>query len=150
MPQKTLSFSIDINAPREHVWKCMLDAETFKQWTAAYTPGSHYEGSWEQGATIRFLNPEKDGMLAEIAENRYLEHISIRHYGYVMKGVDDTTSDAVKAMQDSYEKYTFAEVAGGTKLEITMDTSEDYESFLNETTPKAMALLKELCEAAES
>ena len=58
---KTLTFEVTINAPRTHVWDTMLGPETYKAWTSAFSEVSHYTGSWDQGAQIRFLGPAGDG-----------------------------------------------------------------------------------------
>ena len=76
---KRLQFSIDIRAPRATVWRKMLEQESYRDWTSEFTEGSYYEGSWEQGSKIRFLSPGGEGMVAEIAESRPLEFVSIRH-----------------------------------------------------------------------
>ena len=66
----TLHFDIRIAAPREHVWRTTLYSPTYERWTATFSEGSHYEGSWEAGTPIRFLGPDGGGMVAEIAEHR--------------------------------------------------------------------------------
>ncbi len=58
---KTLQFDVTINAPRARVWDNMLGPETYKAWTTAFCEGSSYEGSWDQGAKIRFRAEEADG-----------------------------------------------------------------------------------------
>ncbi len=100
-------YSITISAPRSTVWHVMLDDETYRQWTTVFAEGSYYEGDWTVGSTMRFLTPEKDGMVGVIAENRKCEYLSIEHRGHVLKGVDDTESDEVKARTPAYENYTF-------------------------------------------
>lgn len=45
---KTLHFSIDIHAPKEKIWKKMLDPESYKTWASPFMEGSYYEGSWEK------------------------------------------------------------------------------------------------------
>ena len=89
-------YSITIAAPRSTVWHVMLDDETYRQWTTVFAEGSYYEGDWNEGSTIRFLTPEKDGIVGVISENRIYEYVSIEHLGCVVKGVDDTESDEVK------------------------------------------------------
>jgi len=104
---KTLRFEILIHAPREKVWRTMLEQDTYRIWTAEFMAGSYYEGSWEQGERIRFLSPEGGGMTAVIDENRPFEHISVRHLGEIREGVDDTESDAVKSWAgNAFERYT--------------------------------------------
>lgn len=39
---QTLHLSTRIGAARETVWHTMLDDPTYREWTAAFNPGSHY------------------------------------------------------------------------------------------------------------
>jgi hypothetical protein len=143
---KTLKFEVTIKAPRTHVWNTMLDPETYKAWTSAFCEGSYYTGSWDEGAEIRFLSPSGDGMTAVIAENRPYEFVSIRHLGVIEKGVEDTTSEKVRAWAPAYENYRFSDVPGGCSVTVTLDTVPEYEQYMLDTFPKALALLKKLCE----
>lgn len=143
---KTLTFELTIAASPARVWDAMLQPESYKAWTAAFCEGSHFTGSWEQGAAIHFLSPTGDGMVAEIAENRPHEYVSIRHLGVIENGTVDTTSDKVRAWAPAYENYRFAAVPGGCHLTVTLDTAPEYEQFMIDTYPKALALLKQLCE----
>jgi hypothetical protein len=147
--KKTLHFNVTIQAPRRIVWDTLIGAESYKAWTAAFCEGSHYRGSWDEGSKIQFLAPSGDGMTAEIAANRLHEFISIRHLGEIQQGVEDTTSDKVRAWAPAYENYTFADAAGGgTTLTVSLDTVPEYEQFMLDTFPKALGLLKGLCERA--
>jgi uncharacterized protein YndB with AHSA1/START domain len=138
-----------IAAPRDIVWRTMIEPATYQDWTAAFMEGSRYEGSWAQGERIRFLSPSGEGMLAEVAENRQHEFISLRHIGMVDKnGVEDTTSDAVKAWTPAFENYTFSDEAGGTRLAVDMDVAPDWEQMFEQAWPKALARLKALSEQA--
>lgn len=143
---KTLTFEVTIRAPRPLVWSTMLDPEGYKAWTSAFTEGSYYVGSWEQGAKIQFLSPSGDGMTAEIAENKPNELVSIRHLGVIEKGVEDTTSEKVRAWTPAYETYRFSDVPGGCLVTVAVDTVADYEQYMRDTFPKALALLAKLCE----
>ena len=145
--KKTLTFSVAIAAPRPVVWETMLEPEGYKAWTAAFYPGSHYKGSWEKGSSIRFLAPNGDGMISEIADNKRHEFISIRHLGEVSGGVDDTTSEKVRAWAPAYENYTFVDANGGTEVSVSVETVPDYVEYMNTTYPKALQTLKDLCEA---
>lgn len=141
-----LRFSISINAPRRKVWDAMLSPDGYRYWTAAFMEGSYFEGSWDKGSRIRFLAPNGDGMVAEIAENRLLEHVSIRHLGIVKDGADDTTSPEATAWAPAYENYTFSDEGRETRLTVDLDTVPAYEQYMRDTFPKALALLKRLCE----
>lgn len=143
---KTLSFDITILAPRAQVWAAMLGPESYKAWTAAFCEGSYYEGSWDEGAKIQFLSPTGDGMTAVIAENKPHEFVSIRHLGVIENGVEDTTSEKVRAWTPAHENYRFTDVPGGCRVTVTMDTVPEYEQYMLDTYPKALGLLKALCE----
>jgi hypothetical protein len=145
--KKTLTFPVTIRAPRPLVFATMLDPEGYQTWTAAFGEGSYFSGSWEQGAKIHFLAPPSgDGMAAEIAENRLHEYVSIRHLGEVRNGVEDTTSDKVRAWAPAYENYAFADAPDGCTVTVTLDTLAEWEDFMLKTYPQALALLKDLCE----
>ena len=62
---KTQHFDILIHAPPKQVWATMLQSPTYERWTTAFCEGSRFEGSWDEGQTIRFLNPQGLGMVAE-------------------------------------------------------------------------------------
>lgn len=144
----TLHFSTLIHAPRAVVWDKMLDLASYQVWAAAFFPGSYFEGSWEQGARIRFLAPGGGGMLSEIAENRPHEFISIKHLGMINNGVEDTESEDARKWASAYENYTFVAVGEDTELQVALDTVEEYEQYMRDTWPKALAELKTLCETA--
>lgn len=141
---KKIRHSIRIDAPRQRVWDVMCAPDTYRQWTSAFCEGSHYEGSWEKGSTILFLNPAGEGMRAEIAENRPLEHISILHKACLSADGEEIFSEP------AYENYTLSEVDGGTELSVEMDADEQYEAMFSETWPRALKILKSLCESEGS
>lgn len=143
---KTLTFEITIDAPRALVWSTMLSPEGYRGWTAAFCEGSYFEGSWQAGEKIRFLSPGGDGMSSVIAENKPEEFVSIRHLGMIENGVEDTTSDKVRAWTPAYENYRLADVPGGCRVTVTLDTAPEWEQYMQDTFPKALALLKGLCE----
>jgi len=146
---KRIQFTATINAPVPTVWRLMIGAESYKLWACAFAEGTYFEGSWEQGAKIKFLSPPSgDGMVSEIAQNRKNEFISIRHLGFISNGVEDTTSETVRAWAPAHENYTFISVPEGTKLVIDMDVASEWEQYMNEAWPKALPLLKQLSEAA--
>ncbi|MBL8352861.1 MAG: SRPBCC domain-containing protein [Burkholderiaceae bacterium] len=143
---KRIQFTTVIEAPAARVYALMIDPQSYRDWTSAFAEGSHYEGSWAQGQRIRFLSPSGDGMFAEIAENRPGEFISIRHLGFIAQGVEDTASDSARSWAPAYENYSFQAVPQGTRLVIDQDVTADFEAYMMEAWPKALARLKTLCE----
>lgn len=149
-----LHFTIDIQAPKEKVWDVMLADETYRQWTEIFNPsgGSWYEGNWEEGSDIRFIGPDEEGneggMVSKIVANRPYEFISIEHLGEIVNGVEDTTSERVKAWQGAHENYTFKENDDVTTVEVDLDTVDEFADMFTDAWPKALAKLKELVETA--
>ncbi len=142
-----LKFSIKINAPREKVYKMMLEDESYRKWTEAFYPGSYAETDWKKGSKAKFLSPEGDGMVSRIAENIPNEYVSIEHLGMIVKGVEDTTSEAVKPWAGAMENYTFRDSDGETEVLVDMDSDEEYSKMFSEMWPKALSKLKEISEA---
>ena len=146
---KRIQFEVIIDAPVARVCDVMIGQQSYRDWTAAFVEGSYYEGSWAQGQRIRFMSPSGDGMVAEIAEHRVDEFISIRHLGFIAKGVEDTESEAARAWAPAYENYTFVRVADDkTRVVIDQDVTAEFEAYITEAWPKALARLKGLCEGA--
>nr|WP_288812337.1 SRPBCC domain-containing protein [uncultured Sphingobacterium sp.] len=147
---KKMNYQITIDAPVDQVFKTMLGKETYKQWTTAFNPTSDFEGSWDKGAKIYFTginqNGEKEGMVAEIAENIPNKYISIRHYGILDKGKEVTEGPAVEAWAGSFENYTFEDLGSKTLLKVDVDTNEEYLEYFDEAWPKALQILKEISE----
>jgi len=146
-----LSANITIQASPQIVWDAVTNVEKYRAWTKAFHEGSYFEGSWEKGSSIRFLainaKGEKEGMLSEIAESQYPNFISIKHLGLIQNGVDDTTSNAVKEWAPSLENYTItANENSGSSFVMEMDVIDAYYDMFAELWPKALHLLKEVCE----
>jgi uncharacterized protein YndB with AHSA1/START domain len=139
---KRLQWSVDIAAPAPRVYQTLIGLENYKQWTSAFGEGLYFEGSWQKGQRMRFMTPEGHGVISEIAENKFL---SVRHIGYIVNGIEDTSSEAIRAWAPAYENYTFTATPKGTKLIVEQDMTDEFESMV-ETWPKALAKLKTLCE----
>jgi uncharacterized protein YndB with AHSA1/START domain len=152
MAMQTLHFSIVINAPKEKVWKAMLDDATYREWTGVFMPGSHYVGTWDAGSEIQFLGPDEDGkmggMLSKVAENRPNEFLSLEHMGVITDGVADTTGEEALVWKGAHENYTLNDKDGGTELVVDTDTDEDNRSIFAEGWPRALQKLKEIAESA--
>lgn len=143
---KKLNLSIEIAAPCKTVWRTVIEDASYRQWTQPFCEGSYFVGSWAPGESIRFLSPSGGGMVSVIAEHRPQALISIKHLGYIHNGVEDTDSEAVRRWAPAFENYIFVATASGTMLHIEQDMSEEHEQFMRDAWPKALAVLKALCE----
>lgn len=146
-----LHYTININAPIQKVWDTMLQDETYRQWTSAFSEGSYFKGSWEKGSKIMFVGPDpvtgqEGGMVSRIADNRPYEFISIEHMGLITNGVEDTTSEEARKWTPAFENYTFTEKDGVTTLNIELDSLEENAEMFNQMWSLGLQKLKELVE----
>lgn len=148
-----LKFSISINAPANKVYDTMLGISkksTYEQWTALFNPTSTYEGSWNKGSKILFIgideNGEKGGMVSTIIENIPYQLVSIQHYGLLKANEEITTGPEVEKWANGFENYTFTENNDTTTVTVNIDITEEFLTYMNETYPKALNKLKEICE----
>ncbi len=128
------TISISISAPRERVWRVLFDAESYRIWTAPFASGSRYEGSFTEGATIKFLTDENPACaLASLVETvREPEFLSLRHdFG-----------------APYYENYTLRLEGDSTLLTIDQDLGDEWAEMMSAIWPKALAEVKRLSEAA--
>ncbi len=150
---KKIQFTVIINVPSKKVYDVMLgisNKSTYEQWTAMFNPTSTYDGSWNKGSKMLFIGVdekgEKGGMVSEIAENIPNRFVSIRHYGLVKANLEITEGPEVEKWANGFENYTFEENNGAAKVTVDLDTTEDFLDYMNQTYPKALDKLKELCE----
>lgn len=148
-----LQFKVSINAPVSKIYDIMLgisNKSTYEQWTAIFNPTSSYEGNWDKGNKILFIGVdekgEKGGMVSKIVENSPNQFVSIQHYGLVQGGKEITEGPEVEKWANGFENYTFEQNNGITTLIVDLDTTEDFETYMNETYPNALKKLKELCD----
>ena len=145
---KSLSFSCIINTPVEKVWSTMLDHPTYEQWTEVFSEWSTYQWSWDAWAEIRFVGPSGEWMIAEIAENRLYEYVSIHHKAEIQRDDQKWGLQEFGYGDGGYENYTFMKNSDGTttlKVDMT-NIPDEYVAMFEEIWPEALQILKQLCE----
>ncbi len=85
-------------------------------------------------------------MTSKIAVSRPYEVISIRHLGVIKDGVVDTTSSEAAGWAGCTETYSFADSGPWTVLTVEADSPPEFDEFMKQTWPKALARLKAICE----
>lgn len=150
---KKLQYKIDIAAPAAKVYDLMLglsSKSTYEQWTAPFNPTSSYEGSWDKGSKILFVgvdeNGEKGGMVSRIVENIPNNFVSIQHYGMLQGGKEIIEGPEVEEWANSFENYSIEENNQTSTVTVEVDSAEDFEEYMDDAYPKALNVLKELCE----
>lgn len=144
---KKLSLTVGINATKEKIWDALWNIHSYETWTSAFSPGSSVRtDNWKEGTKIYFVDGSNSGMLSEIAAHRPNELMSFRHLGMLNNGVEDTSSDMVKAWAGSMENYTLTGENGHSLLTLEMDVAEDYWDYFSKTWPVALEKIKGLSE----
>lgn len=145
-----LHFVTEIHAPAHTVWTTMLDDATYREWTSVFNEGSHFEGGWDEGQTVRFLAPDDvgtvSGRIGRIIASIPDEFIAIEYTGRVVHGVDDTSSSAIRQLVGSHESYTLSESGGVTTLEVEVDLEDEHVDMFGGLWPRALAAVKEIAE----
>lgn len=146
----SVNYSIEINAKAEKVYRLMIEKPSYERWTAAFCPNSSYEGSWNKGQKIVFTAPNTEGklegMVSEIAENIPNQFISICHKGMLKDGIEILEGPKIEEWANALENYSFVEKEGITKVEITIDITEEYKNHFDTMWVNALEKLKEICE----
>lgn len=147
---ETLHFEITIYAPARKVFAIMLDEKGYRSWTAGFSPGSHFAGKWEKGATIRFMGADEEGnlggMLSLVKDYVPNEYVCIEHIGIVEFGREIYAGPDVDDWKGAEERYSLKETNGKTLLSIDMETTGENKSYFMEVWPAALRKLKTLCE----
>ena len=90
-----------------------LNLGKFKQWVNAFSENSQFEGQWETGATVKFVDPNKGGtkaILEVFAPHRCMlaKHVAMITEG----GNEETDSEAAMQWIGTTEKYVLSESEG--------------------------------------
>lgn len=136
-----LSFEIQIDAQPEKVWDVLWSDITYRQWTTAFTEGSFYQGTFEEGNIIKFFDPNNNGMYSRVEKNIPNKELKFLHLGEIYDGVEKEQD-----WGEATEGYILEETENGTKLKIEIQTPEEFKSFFEENFPAALGIVKNLSE----
>jgi hypothetical protein len=140
-----LEYSIKINANKAHVWKTMLEPGKNEQWVKAFSEGSRFEGKWEQGATVRFVDPAMGGTKAILEIVDPYDGIRAKHIAMITDdGKEETDNDTARRWIGTTEKYEFFEHQGQTTITIEMNTHSSFVDMFDACWPKARDNMKRL------
>lgn len=135
------------NTTPENLWEMIVDPDHYRFWTSAFSPGSQFIGDWSAGSGIRFVMEDESGiesgMISEVVVSEWPNHISIKHLGLVMNGVEDYESEEVKLWTPAFENYTFvSHESGQCVFKMVQDIPEFYEKEFRDNWNKAFDLIE--------
>lgn len=139
----TLTFATKINAPKEKVWDTLWNDSSYRKWTAAFIDGSYAESDWNEGSKILFLSPKGEGMFGIIQTKIPYEQMTFKHLGEIKNSIEEP-----KDWGDATESYYLTEINGMTALSVKLniEATSEFEQYFNNTFPKALEILKKICE----
>ena len=144
-----MHFSIDINAPRERVWRALWSDASYPDWTSAFSPGSRAVSDWREGSKIQFLDGEGQGMDSLIEKSVPNEFMSFKHVGVIHEGQVQQPDEKTREWSGSHENYTLRDRNGRTTLNVDLESPQEYKDMFNDKFPKALHRLKEIAESEE-
>lgn len=141
-------FIININAPRNRVWKTLWNDDTYREWTSVFSPGSQAETDWQKGSKVLFTDGKGSGMVAEIADKKPDEYMAFRHLGEIKDGKEDLEAAKENGWHGAMEIYKLEHNDNDhTELTVQLDMMEEYRDMFMKTFPKALQRVKELAES---
>lgn len=143
---KKLTFTIDINAPKEKVWYALWDEENYESWTSVFCPGSFIVSDWNEGSKIHFLSPEGGGMFSKITIKKPFERMLFQHIGEIQNFEEQPITEATKLWSGCEERYDLVEKNGITTVTASVDTVEDHVDYFEKTFPSGLERLKQIAE----
>ena len=146
MALKKLSFSVNIAASPEKVWRTLWEDASYRKWTSVFSEGSYAVSDWKEGSKILFLNPEGSGLASRINKLVPNELMSFQHLGEVKGGKEQPPGAASEAWTGAMENYYLQNNGNGTGLKVEMDVTEAHAAYFNDSFPRALQKVKELAE----
>jgi uncharacterized protein YndB with AHSA1/START domain len=139
-----LRFAVDIDAPRNKVWRVLWDDASFRDWTSVFAEGSHAVSDWNEGSPIQCIDPaSQSGMSAVIEKKRTGEFMSFRHEAEIKDGKVQPPA----AWSGAHENYTLMASDGKTTLTVDLDAPDEYREMFEDKFPQALQRVKNLAEA---
>ena len=138
---KNLEYQIQINAAPEKVWEVLFSQDSYKKWASAMNEGTYFEGNWEVGSIMKFLDPQNNGMYNLVTENIRFKVLGMKHLGWILKG-----ELSPQNWEDSTLNYILEPSENGTLLKGTVNSLDEFVEFFNSKYPQNFEHIKRLAE----
>jgi hypothetical protein len=139
-----IQFSVDINVPRQQVWKTLWQDATFRDWANIIDEGMYIKGALKEGQEIEFISSINGYGVTSLVDKFVLNELAIfRHRA-------DTQEVGMRKRDNEWtggvECYSLTEKNGITTLTLTTDIPSEQEETFNTRLPQALARIKTLAE----
>lgn len=140
---KLLEFKTQINAPAEKIWKVLFTQDENKNWPSAVNEGTCFEGTWEEGSVMRFLDDENNGMYNSVEKNIPNKELIMKHLGWIYDG-----ELSPQDWEDSTVTYLLESNENGTLLTGKINALDEFVDFFNSKYPSNLEKVKKLSESS--
>lgn len=138
---KLLEFTINIKAKPEKVWNILFTMDSEGKWAGAMDEGSYFEGTWEKGSIIKFIDPQNNGMYNLVQENIPCKEVRMKHLGWILQG-----ELSPQPWEDSTITYLLESRNKGTVLTAKVNSMDEFVDFFNSNYPKNFEKIKKFAE----
>lgn len=142
---KEMQFEIEIEAPKEVVWRTLWQDETLRQWAGIIDPGTHMVGELKRGNQVQYISGNGYGVTSLVEQLIESELLVLKHKS-------DTQDSGTRTRGDEWtggvETYKLTEKDGVTTLITTFDVPLELEDYFKTAYPKALDKVKTLAETA--
>lgn len=146
MPISTIEKTIEINAPAESVWRVLTENALVNEWSGEFMPGSYVDGEFKLDGTVRFFDPDKNGLQAHITTFDENDVLTYEYEIEFIKGEGDKDSPNSQVWHGCYDTFTLAEANGGTSLTITSTFPSEYLEAFEPSWDESVVRIKEVAE----
>ena len=140
---KILEFKTQISAPAEKVWKVLFTQHENRNWPSAVNEGTYFEGTWEEGSVMRFLDDENNGMYNSVEKNIPNRELTMKHLGWIYGG-----ELSPQNWEDSTVTYLLEPNENGTLLTGKINALDEFVDFFNSKYPSNFEKVKKLSESS--
>lgn len=143
-----LHFSININAPKDIVWKKLWDKNSYQAWTKPFCPGAYLEGEIKANNRIHFLTSGGNGMYSDVLFFKDHDRVIFKHIGDISNNIEQPLDTTSKHWTGCFESYRLMEInENTTELEVEMDVTDSHLEYMRKHFPEGLEVLKEICES---
>lgn len=138
---KNLEYQIQIHATSEKVWEVLFTQDADKNWASAVNAGTFFEGNWEEGSIMRFLDSQNNGMYNLVEKNILNKELKMKHLGWILDG-----ELSPQNWGDSTIEYVLEPNENGTLLTGKINALDEFVDFFNSKYPQNFQNIKNLAE----
>ena len=144
LKMKEIERSIEINAPKEKVWKTLWEDATFREWANLIDEGMFIQGDLKEGNEVEFMSSVNGYGVTSLVET------FIPNEYAVFKHSADTQESGAKERENEWtggtESYAINETDGVTTLTVKSEVPQHQEETFSANLPKALERIKLLVE----